>query len=266
VGTTIIATISPSVTATICAGSAITFTSNTGTGLTYQWYKNGAAVSGATSFSYATSSSGSYSVLVTQNGACSGTSTATTLNVTNNPSPSITALGATTFCAGQNVRLRANSYLGVTYQWQNNGTDIVGATGRSYYASATGNYRVRETYNSCAKTSTSIAVLVNCRVMGGGNSNGQTGAEAEVNASDDFTLMPNPATSETRINYNAQQTGVVKAFMRDVMGRTVKQFDWNMEEGFNSYTIDVSQLPKGVYLLEISDSKQMRVAKRLVVN
>jgi hypothetical protein len=42
----------------------------------YQWYLNGTAISGATSSTYTATTSGSYTVVATTSGGCSGTSTA----------------------------------------------------------------------------------------------------------------------------------------------------------------------------------------------
>ncbi|MBK7856454.1 MAG: hypothetical protein IPJ79_17575 [Bacteroidetes bacterium] len=103
------ASISPSGSPAICAGSAQTFTANTGYNFVYQWFRNGVALAGATSSTYATSNYGSYTVRVTQGGVCSATSAASVLSVTNNPTPTVTPQGPTTFCAGQSVVLQANS-------------------------------------------------------------------------------------------------------------------------------------------------------------
>ncbi|HAP01849.1 MAG TPA: hypothetical protein DCQ93_08005 [Bacteroidetes bacterium] len=64
-------TISPSVSPQyICSGSSIVFNANTGTGLTYQWKKNGTSISGATNSSYTATSAGIYKVLVTNSNGC----------------------------------------------------------------------------------------------------------------------------------------------------------------------------------------------------
>lgn len=78
-----VATISPSGTVNKCAANTVTFTANTGTGLTYQWYKGNAAIAGAVNSTYTTKKSGKYKVLVTNTVTqCSKTSPATTVNNT----------------------------------------------------------------------------------------------------------------------------------------------------------------------------------------
>jgi len=54
--------------------------STTATG-TYQWYRNGVLIAGATSSSYVVTSSGNFSVVVTNASGCSRTSASTTVNI-----------------------------------------------------------------------------------------------------------------------------------------------------------------------------------------
>jgi hypothetical protein len=67
--------------------------------------------------------------------------------------------GATTFCEGQSVKLKAIEGIGYTYQWQKDGTPIIGATSSSYVASITGNYNVTIALNTNSATSTPITVI-----------------------------------------------------------------------------------------------------------
>jgi hypothetical protein len=75
---------------------------------------------------------------------------------------SIAAAGPTTFCAGNDVTLQAQTTdPGYVYQWQLNGSSLTGATADSYSASASGNYTLAVS-NSCGTvTSNTINVLVN---------------------------------------------------------------------------------------------------------
>lgn len=52
----------------VCAGVVIQLGANTGTGLTYQWTKDGAPIAGATEVAFAPTQSGKYAVLVSLNG------------------------------------------------------------------------------------------------------------------------------------------------------------------------------------------------------
>jgi hypothetical protein len=135
---------------------------NTGTGLTYVWKKNGSNIGGGTNSSYTATTTGNYTVTVTFGTGCFATSTAVTVTVNSHPTATLTAAGATSFCSGSSLLLNANTGTGLTYQWQNNGTNISGATNDSYSANAAGNYTVVVTnLFNCSETSTGLSVTVN---------------------------------------------------------------------------------------------------------
>jgi hypothetical protein len=139
---------SPSITTqplsqTIIAGQTATFSvAAAGTApLSYQWQKNGAAMSGATSSSYTTpaettaDNSAAFSVVVT-NSVGSVTSSAAVLTVNPAPvPPSITAQPLSqTIIAGQTATfsVTASGTAPLSYQWQKNGAAISGVTSSSY--------------------------------------------------------------------------------------------------------------------------------------
>jgi|GEM_PF-1148713 len=147
------ALVPPSITAhptsqIVTAGQTATFNvAVTGTApFSYQWRKNGVAISGATSSSYTTpattsSDNGAQFSVVVSNSAGSVTSSAATLTVnTALVPPSITAQPTSQIVtAGQtatfNVAATGTAPLG--YQWQENGTVISGANSASYTTPAT---------------------------------------------------------------------------------------------------------------------------------
>ena len=63
----------------ICPGGVVIMAANTGTGLTYQWYRSGTLISGANLYWYSASQPGTYTAVVTS-GGCSATSNG--INVT----------------------------------------------------------------------------------------------------------------------------------------------------------------------------------------
>src|ERR1700722_16557564 len=133
---------------TVIAGQTATFSvTASGTApLSYQWSKNGTAVSGATSSSYTTpattsSDNGALFTVVVSNSVGSVTSNAATLTVNPAPvAPSITTQPASqTVTAGQTdtFSVTATGTAPLSYQWQKNGTAISGATSSSYTTPAT---------------------------------------------------------------------------------------------------------------------------------
>ncbi len=113
--------------------------------LTYQWKKNGTAISGATSATYTTPATvagdnGATFAVVVTNSAGSATSNAATLTVTSVIAPSITTQPANqTVAIGQTATFSvvASGTAPLTYQWKKNGTAISGATSATYTTPAT---------------------------------------------------------------------------------------------------------------------------------
>ncbi len=108
--------------------------------LSYQWRRNGTAISGATSASYAlnptaVADSGSFDVVVS-NGAGTVTSNAATLTVNPTPvPPSITTHPANltvTAPNAANFSVVATGDAPLSYQWRRDGSAISGATSASY--------------------------------------------------------------------------------------------------------------------------------------
>ena len=133
---------------TVTAGQTASFSVvATGTApLAYQWRKNNAAISSATSASYTTpattsSDNGAQFTVVVSNSAGSVTSNAATLTVNAAAvAPSITTQPASqTVIAGQTATfiVAATGTAPLTYQWRKNGAVIPGATSPTYSTPAT---------------------------------------------------------------------------------------------------------------------------------
>jgi len=130
---------------TVNAGQTATFSvAATGTGtLTYQWKKNGAAITGAAAASYTTpatvASDNGASFTVTVTGT-SGSVISNAATLTVNGPPTITGQPASkTVAAGQTATFSVTA-VGtgtLTYQWKKGGTAIGGATAPSYTTPAT---------------------------------------------------------------------------------------------------------------------------------
>ncbi|MBL7915727.1 MAG: T9SS type A sorting domain-containing protein [Bacteroidia bacterium] len=240
---------SASITATgstaICPGSSVTLNANTGAGLNYQWRKYSNDISGATGATYNATGAGTYKVRVTNTNGCSKNSNSIVVTSLTAPVATITATGATTFCAGDSVKLSAATGAGNTYQWRKGSSILNGATGLNYYAKTTGNYKVTVTAtNGCTKNSNVIAVNVPCRV----------GEFAEI----PFDIYPNPSSGIFKVVNGENEYATLE--IKDVTGKlifTALLVDQETE-------IDLTQFPAGIYIafLKTNNSTQM---KKLII-
>jgi len=185
--------ITPNGPTTFCNGGSVTLAAPAG--FTYSWSN------GATSQSINVSTSGNYSVTVTNANGCSATSAPTSVTVNATPStPTITANGPTTFCAGGNVTLTAPA--GFTYLWSN------GATTPSISVNTSGNYSVTVTNaNGCSATSAPTTVTVNANpstptITANGPTTFCNGGSVTLTAPAGFTYLWSNGASSQSINVN----------------------------------------------------------------
>ncbi|TSA49413.1 MAG: PKD domain-containing protein, partial [Sphingobacteriales bacterium] len=126
--------ITPQGSTTICAGGSVTLDAGAGF-TTYQWWNNGAVISGATNQTYTATSAGSFQVVVSNATGCLATSAIVSVTSLSANPPSISSsTGIFSICSGQNLTLSvANTF--TTYQWYLNAAIISGATNANYTTS-----------------------------------------------------------------------------------------------------------------------------------
>ncbi|MFN8416163.1 MAG: immunoglobulin domain-containing protein [Cytophagaceae bacterium] len=183
---------------TICAGQNTTFSiTTTGSGITYQWQKNGVNISNGGVYSGVTTSvltltaltsseAGNYRCVI--NNACAGSLTSTAAALTVNSLPAITTQPTdVTICAATNVSFSVVATgTGVSYQWQKGGVNITDGGNVSGATTATLNI---------TSASVSDAATYRCVVSGtctpSINSNG---AVLSVGSVASITTQPSPST------------------------------------------------------------------------
>ena len=77
-----------------------------------------------------------------------------------------------------------------------------------------------------------------------------------------FTVFPNPANHTTQISVSDSANGITNVVLFDMLGKIIKS---NKVSGVTSTTIDVSSLPKGVYVLSIETVNKTKAYKKLIV-
>lgn len=110
------AAFTPSATQNICIGDSVILNATTAAGYSYQWQESGANIGGATDSSLTVKTSGTYRLVVTQNG-CADTSNATVVNVFNYPTADFN-FSADSACSGSSVSF-TNTSTGssLSYSW-----------------------------------------------------------------------------------------------------------------------------------------------------
>lgn len=219
---------------TVCQGTDVEFTSEF-SGDDIQWMRNGVNIAGATDVNYNANKSGLYACTTT-NLCGSATSGAVMVTINKNPTAAISAGGPTTFCAGGSVTLNVTPVAGCTYQWYKGGSVLLGATGLSYLATTSGNYKcnVTKVATGCYKMSNPIAVNVTCK---SGNSDSQ-----------DIIVFPNPATDILHIetsNENAKTVSVT-----DIVGQELM----TIHSSNQIIALQIMYLPAGSYFITILEN------------
>jgi hypothetical protein len=178
------ASISPNSNQIMCQGSTISLTASGGT--SYSWNNGTSAASIVVSPTALTS----YYATVS-NGCPSQNVSTQTVQVTVNPTPTVSISGTNTICNGQNTTLSASG--GTTYSWSPGG-----ATTSSILVSPTTGtiYSVTGTNaNSCTNTSTSAVVVNPLAVANAGTDvTIMIGNNTTLNGSGNGTYNWNPAT------------------------------------------------------------------------
>ena len=235
-----------------CQGSSVLLTA-TYSGATVQWKKNGANIPGATSSTYSVTKTGDYTCVTTS--PC-GTATSSLIHVTvnKNPTASITAGGATTFCAGGSVTLTEAPVGGSTYQWYKGASTIAGATSTNYIATAPGNYkcRVTKTASGCFKNSNTITVTVPCK----------EGEELMNEENNNFTIFPNPNNGTFNLVFNVPiggisplkggPRGVITLQIFNSLGQQIHSQQINSSDGNINQTISINNLSSGIYIIRLN--------------
>ena len=253
--------VTPSITSTIpgsifCSGGSAILTSNSSTG--NQWYKNGVALSGQTNASYTTGDSGSYTVVVTQNGCKSAMSAAKVYGLLPKPAP-ISISGVSTTPYGDTVIYSVTKTTGSNYSWSiTHGTQISGTT--------TNQISVRWNFDSTGI----IQVIEN-------GSNGCQGDPASLNIKitphtgianlamwNSLKIYPNPAQQFLNIEFENLSKQQVQFTMINTLGQKIFEQSETVVNGFYTKHISLADFAKGIYFLQVNGENGSRQIKIVV--
>jgi hypothetical protein len=218
----------------ICAGSSLPMyvsISGSASGVVYQWKRNTLNISGATSYMYAASTSGDYSVFVNISGSCVSTTAPITLNTLPQPNPIVSY---------SDGKVRTQNYY-ATYQWYRDNVLIPGATNFEYSVRQNGAYKVRVAdSNTCVSMSTPLP----------------TWGVSVQQVQDEFSasVYPNPTSDMLQISAPMPLDAIVTT-PDGKMVLVAKQ----------QTSIDMSRLPNGLYLVTLMNKDGMRVHTEKII-
>jgi hypothetical protein len=211
-----------------CAGS--TFVLTAATAATNIVWSNGPITA-----TNSVTSTGGYTVTVTQNGCSSKDSVHVTFDAV--PTATFTnSSGTLTAAAGA-----------ASYQWLLNSAPIPGATSQTYTATSTGNYAVVASNGYCSATSSAQLI---------------TTGVADISQSLSTKIYPNPTYSEVNISYTLTNEEDLDISVSDMTGRVVGHvYTGTQHSGTYSVVADLSSLTGGVYFINFRTPEGTLVRK-----
>jgi hypothetical protein len=83
---------------------------------------------------------------------------------------------------------------------------------------------------------------------------------------DKVSVSPNPAKDRVVVKLNALEAKNVTLTLVDVAGKTVLTDNKSLETGFNEFSLNVTQLPQGLYFLKVADGKTSEMHRLVIGN
>lgn len=87
------------------------------------------------------------------------------------------------------------------------------------------------------------------------------GVETSGTTNNSLVIFPNPTNGSLFINYSSEKEQEITIEFFDLLGKSLLKYSLFCNAGFTEKTIDCSTLNQGIYLLKISDSNNISVAK-----
>lgn len=238
-----------------CLGEQLLLSGISGTSLSYQWFKNGNPLQGATIREFPAFSEGVYRLQVTNVWGCRNLSDEK-VNLLIKPIPVTPEITGTTL-VGRNAlaTYQVNpATTGSTYQWTiSGGTQIAGGNGHIISVQwgnnpVLGKVEVIETgLNGCSGETKSLQVSVALS---------STSLHTEA-----ILVYPNPFEREITITLPATCDKAFDVQLFDSKGEVLVQTTWQASLSGRSQQILLPQLPSGVYTLRLRSEEQLFIQR-----
>jgi hypothetical protein len=209
-----------------CEGGSVVLSTSTGFG-SYNWS------SGATSVSTTAVVSGAYTVSVTNQYLCSGTSEPVQVNVIEPQVSTIQNIGDSMYVVPAG---------GSNYQWFFNGNPIPGGIGSHYIATQSGNYSAQFIGDNGCESTTGVIELT--------HSGGNVGVN-EIDILGMFDIFPNPGKGIFNVNAILPSEEDVRIAVTDMLGKQLMPDIFIQGTNQFNQQVDLSQFANGVYFVRI---------------
>jgi PKD repeat protein len=162
-------------------------------------------------------------------------------------------------CRWHTVDFTDDSYDNIiSWQWEFPGGTPSSSTERNpsvYYIDA-GNYDVKLTVSDGTKTRSILKKeFITVNVCAG---------SPDLHSRQGLTVYPNPSNSMIRIKFSGTILPKAQLFIYDLMGRKVLERQVNNGIRLEDIQVDVSSLPKGLYLIKIISGSVNEAAKLII--
>lgn len=230
---------------TFCDGGSVVLTSSSAD--TYNWSN------GATTQAITVTSSGSYTVTVTNTDPCNGTGPSDPVDVTVNPLP---VVNFTKSVSGGTVDFTNNSTGGMSYLWD------FGDGLLSNQEDASHTYTANGTYTVCLTVTTSDGCVDSmCQTL----TLSAVGLEDPRDVLSALSVYPNPANAVATVQFSTETASELVITLHDVLGRVVMNLgSGSFAPGDHTVMADLTALDQGIYFVMISGDGQ-RLLKQLAV-
>lgn len=87
---------------------------------------------------------------------------------------------------------------------------------------------------------------------------------SQTKSLEELSATPNPFTTQTNISFSAKQNSIITLTIKNILGKVVYKKEHKTKIGKNNILFSKNNLPKGIYIYSIRDTKKM-ISKRFII-